>query len=334
MQASHVELQLGRNTLTLETGKLAKQAHGAVVARYGDTVVLVTAVEGRADPTKGWFPLVVDYRERMSAGGKFPGGFIKREGRPSTKDTLTSRLIDRPIRPLFPAGYINEVQILGSVLAADKENDPDVLAMIARQRRPARLAHPVHPGDRGRPRRPGQRRIRRHADASQDLEESDLDLIVAGTRKAVTMIEGFSREMAEDDMLAAIEPASDKVPSPLKANGYIAGADGHLTYAEDVHKYMRALEAASPRVKVFSIGKSEEGREMILVAISSEKTIANLNHYRDITKRLSDPRTLPRGRRPEAARRGQADVLPHRHHPLARDRQSGDADGARLSAGG
>ena len=120
----------GGRTLTLETGKLAKQAHGAAVVRYGDTVVLVTAVEGRADPAKGWFPLVVDYRERMSAGGKFPGGFIKREGRPSTKDTLTSRLIDRPVRPLFPTGYLNEVQLLGYVLAADKENDPDILAMI------------------------------------------------------------------------------------------------------------------------------------------------------------------------------------------------------------
>ena len=131
MQASSVQRTLGNQTLTLETGKLAKQAHGAVVVRYGDTVVLVTAVEGRADPAKGFFPLVVDYRERMSAGGKFPGGFIKREGRPSTKETLTSRLIDRPIRPLFPAGYVNEVQVLGHVLSADKENDPDVLAINA-----------------------------------------------------------------------------------------------------------------------------------------------------------------------------------------------------------
>ena len=131
MQACHVEHQLGADKLILETGKLAKQAHGAVVVRYGDTVVMVTAVEGKADPAKGFFPLVVDYRERMSAGGKFPGGFIKREGRPTTKDTLTSRLIDRPIRPLFPADYINEVQILCSVLAADRDNDPDVLAMIA-----------------------------------------------------------------------------------------------------------------------------------------------------------------------------------------------------------
>jgi polyribonucleotide nucleotidyltransferase len=210
VQASHVELQLGRDTLTLETGKLAKQAHGAAVVRYGDTVVLVTAVEGRADPAKGFFPLVVDYRERMSAGGKFPGGFIKREGRPSTKDTLTSRLIDRPIRPLFPAGYINEVQVLGSVLAADKENDPDILAMIA-------ASAALHVSHIPFTQVTGAVRVARvngeflAMPTLQDLEESDLDLIVAGTRKAVTMIEGFAREMSEDDMFKAIEFAQQQI---------------------------------------------------------------------------------------------------------------------------
>jgi polyribonucleotide nucleotidyltransferase len=203
-------LQLGRDTLTLETGKLAKQAHGAAVVRYGDTVVLVTAVEGRADPAKGFFPLVVDYRERMSAGGKFPGGFIKREGRPTTKDTLTSRLIDRPIRPLFPAGYINEVQILCSVLAADKDNDPDILAMIA-------ASAALHVSHIPFTQVTGAVRVARvngefvAMPSLQDLEESDLDLIVAGTRKAVTMIEGFSREMSEEDMLAAIEFAQHQI---------------------------------------------------------------------------------------------------------------------------
>jgi polyribonucleotide nucleotidyltransferase len=210
VQACHVELQLGRQKLRLETGKLAKQAHGAVIARYGDTVTLVTAVEGRADPSKGWFPLVVDYRERMSAGGKFPGGFIKREGRPSTKDTLTSRLIDRPIRPLFPAGYINEVQILCSVLAADKENDPDILAMIA-------ASAALHVSHIPFTQVTGAVRVARvngqfvSMPSLVDLEESDLDLIVAGTRKAVTMIEGFAREMSEEDMLAAIEFAQSQI---------------------------------------------------------------------------------------------------------------------------
>src|SRR6478609_9262828 len=125
-----VEAQIGQQTLSLETGKLAKQAHGAVVVGLGDTLSLVTAVEGEVDDRRDFFPLVVDYREKVYAAGKFPGGFIKREGRPTTKEILTSRLIDRPIRPLFPAGYLREVQVMGAVLSADKENDPDVLSMI------------------------------------------------------------------------------------------------------------------------------------------------------------------------------------------------------------
>ena len=111
MQASRVETSLGGQTLSLETGKLAKQAHGAVVVQFGDTVTLVTAVEGEVDETRDFFPLVVDYREKVYAAGKFPGGFIKREGRPTTKEILTSRLIDRPIRPLFPAGYRRELDL-------------------------------------------------------------------------------------------------------------------------------------------------------------------------------------------------------------------------------
>src|SRR5213080_5415506 len=128
VQASRVEIALGGQKLSLETGKLAKQAHGAAVVYYGDTVTLVTAVEGEADEGRDFFPLVVDYREKTYAAGKFPGGFIKREGRPTTKEILTSRLIDRPIRPLFPASYSNEVQVMAQTLSADRDYDPDVLA--------------------------------------------------------------------------------------------------------------------------------------------------------------------------------------------------------------
>jgi polyribonucleotide nucleotidyltransferase len=126
-----VEREIAGRTLSIETGKIARQADGSVIVRYGETVVLVCAVV--APPRSediDFFPLSVEYRERHSAAGKFPGGFIKREGRPSTKETLTSRMIDRPLRPLFPDGYFNEVQIIASVLSADKENDPDVPAMI------------------------------------------------------------------------------------------------------------------------------------------------------------------------------------------------------------
>src|SRR5216683_8411071 len=130
MQATHVELPFGDRVLSLETGKIAKQAHGAVVVRLGDSMVLVAAVEGDPIPGRDFFPLTVDYRERTYAAGKFPGGYIKREGRPTTKEILTARLIDRPIRPLFPSHYLNEIQIMASTLSADRENDPDVLAMI------------------------------------------------------------------------------------------------------------------------------------------------------------------------------------------------------------
>src|SRR6516225_4861406 len=127
-----VEVDLGGGrTLTLETGKIAKQANGAVVVRSGDSVVLVTAcMAEEAKPGAGFFPLTVDYREYTYAAGKIPGGFIKREGRPSEKEILTSRLIDRPIRPLFPESFLNETQVIAMVLSADPETDPAVLGII------------------------------------------------------------------------------------------------------------------------------------------------------------------------------------------------------------
>jgi len=203
VQVSHVERPFGAQPLILETGKLAKQAHGAITVRYGDTIVLVAAVEGSPIPGRDFFPLTVDYREKVYAAGKFPGGFIKREGRPTTKEILTSRLIDRPIRPLFPVGYVNEVQVMASVLSADRENDPDVLCMIgssgALHVSPIPFLQPT-----------GSVRVGRASNewivmpTHSQLEESDLDLIVSGSRDAITMIEGFAREMSEEEMLQSI----------------------------------------------------------------------------------------------------------------------------------
>jgi polyribonucleotide nucleotidyltransferase len=214
VQSSHVERPFGANQLIIETGKLAKQAHGAVVVRYGDTVTLVTAVEGEADEGRDFFPLVVDYREKTYAAGKFPGGFIKREGRPTTKEILTSRLIDRPIRPLFPAGYVREVQVMGAVLSADKENDPDILSMIGS----SGALHMSHIPFRGptaavRIGRIGNELIL--MPTHSQLEESDLDLIVSGTRDAVTMIEGFARELSEENMLQAILFAQEHIATVI-----------------------------------------------------------------------------------------------------------------------
>jgi polyribonucleotide nucleotidyltransferase len=198
-----VECPLGAQKLIIETGRWAKQAHGAAVVQYGDTVTLVTAVEGEADERRDFFPLVVDYREKTYAAGKFPGGFIKREGRPTTKEILTSRLIDRPIRPLFPAGYFREVQIMGAVLSADRENDPDVLSMIGSSAA-LHLSHIpfLRPTAAVRVGRIGNELIA--MPNHSQLEESDLDLVVAGTREAITMIEGFAREMSEENMVQAI----------------------------------------------------------------------------------------------------------------------------------
>src|ERR1700677_1090992 len=126
-----VSLEVGGRTLTFETGKIARQAHGAVVARYGDSVVLATACMDNKATEKDFLPLTVDFRESTYSAGKIPGGFFKREGRPSEREILVSRLTDRPLRPLFPEGWASETQIVGMVLSADGENDPDVIAVTA-----------------------------------------------------------------------------------------------------------------------------------------------------------------------------------------------------------
>ena len=210
MPFCRVEIQLGSQKLFLETGKIAKQAHGAVVVGLGDTWTLTAACEGSPIPGRDFFPLVVDYREKTYAAGKFPGGFIKREGRPTTKEILTSRLIDRPIRPLFPADYLNEVQILTSGMSFDRENDPDVLCMIG-------ASAALHVSHIPFLKVTGSVRVGRIRNefvvmpTISQMEESDLDLIVAGTRDAITMIEGFSREMSEEAMAAAIQFGHEQI---------------------------------------------------------------------------------------------------------------------------
>ncbi len=203
-----VEKQIGDSVLSFETGELAKQATSSVLVQYGDTVVLIAATTGPSRPGTDFFPLTCDYRERFAAAGKFPGGFIKRESRPTTKETLTSRLIDRPIRPLFPDGFIDEVQVQAMVMSSDVQNDADVIAMngaaaalfvsslpfqgpIASCRvgkvDGKLIAFPTH----------------------SQLEESELDMIVSANEKEVMMIEGFAQEMPEAEMLEAIKFAHD-----------------------------------------------------------------------------------------------------------------------------
>jgi len=201
-----VEKQIGAMTLILETGFYAKQAAGTVIASYGDTNVLTAVTTGTPRAGIDFFPLTCDYRERPAAAGKFPGGFIKRETRPTTKETLTSRLMDRPIRPLFPAGFIDEVQIQSMVLSSDRQTDPDILAMNAASAALTISSLPFQ-GPIGSIRLgmiDGQFIV---MPSAEQLEESELDLIVSGSKDAILMIEGFARELPEDKMTEAIMAA-------------------------------------------------------------------------------------------------------------------------------
>ena len=205
-----VEKQIGESTLSFEAGQLAKQASGCVIVQYGETVVLCASATGSPRPGIDFFPLTCDYRERTAAAGKFPGGFIKREGRPTTKEILTSRLIDRPIRPMFAKGFKDEVQCQAMVLASDKQNDGDVLAMNGAAA--ALFISPMPFEEAVASCRVGRVDGKLVAfPTHDDLEESELDIIVSGTANMVTMIEGFGREVSEDVMFEAIEFAHEVI---------------------------------------------------------------------------------------------------------------------------
>ena len=210
------EITLGNNTLSIETGKLAKQANGAVLVQLGDTVVLATAVASKKPKLDlDFFPLSVEYREKAYAAGKIPGGFFKREGKPSENEVLSARLIDRPIRPLFPDNFFNEVQIMVFVLSADKENDPDVLGVIGAS---AALSisdipfqGPIAAIRIGRVH--GEFIIN---PTYAELEESDIDLVIAGNEDSIIMVEGESKEILEDDMVAALEFGHQQIKQIIK----------------------------------------------------------------------------------------------------------------------
>ena len=205
-----VEKQIGDKIISIETGKIAKQADAAVVVRCGDTMVLVAAASAPPRENIDYFPLSVDYREKLSAAGKFPGGFMKREGRPSTKETLTARMIDRPLRPLFPDGYFNEVQVMVTVISADQEHDPDILSMIGAS---AALAISTVPfqGPIGAVRLgrvDGQFVIN---PTHEQRDKSDYNLILAGRRDAINMIEVDAKQISEDVVASGIALAHKSI---------------------------------------------------------------------------------------------------------------------------
>ena len=214
----HLEIPVGERSIVLETGKLARQAGGAVMARLGDTVVLATATRSQAPrPGVDFLPLSVDIEERMSSAGKIPGGFIKREGRPSEKAILTCRLTDRPLRPLFPKGYRNEIQVVGTVFGADQDTPYDTVSMVGTS---AALSISDIPFDGPI----GAVRVARSLDGDfilnptyAQISESDLDLVVAGTKEAITMVEAGANEVPEDVMVDAMLHAQEAIRQQAEA---------------------------------------------------------------------------------------------------------------------
>ncbi|HTM53098.1 MAG TPA: polyribonucleotide nucleotidyltransferase [Pirellulales bacterium] len=270
-----VEKAFGPLTLSIETGFLAKQAAGSCLVQLGETVVLTAVADGPPRPgISDFFPLTCDYRERTAAAGKFPGGFLKREGRPTMKETLTSRLMDRPIRPLFPSWFHDEVQVQSFVMASDRQVDADVLAMngasAALGLSPLPFEGPI-----------GSVRLG-HINGQfvpfptqDDLEESDLDLIVSGSKDAILMIEGFAREMPEARMLEALREAHRIIKSICdlqlelfakakveKRQYEIPPPDGMFDQLKD--RYFSALRSA----------KQTTGKQARAEAVSNVKTKA------------------------------------------------------------
>ena len=226
MNPIYKEFQFGNDTVVMETNKVAKQATGSVTVTIGNTVVLTTVVGAKSPrPGQDFFPLTVNSQEKTYAAGKIPGGFFRREGRPSEKETLTCRLIDRPIRPLFPKGFMNEVQVVCTVLSADKDQDPDIAAMIGTSAALAISGIPFN-GPLGAARvgyidgnyilNPGY----------ETLKESMLSMTVAGTESAVLMVESEAKEMTEDEMLGAVLFGHQEMQAIIKAVADLAAEAG------------------------------------------------------------------------------------------------------------
>jgi polyribonucleotide nucleotidyltransferase len=226
MEEQTVSKTLGGQTLTISTGKMAKLAGGSAVVRLGDTVVLVAASAAKmASPNRDFVPLTVDYRERTYAAGKIPGGFFKREGRPTEKEVLSSRLIDRPIRPLFSKQFPFETQIMATVMSSDQENDADVLALIG-------ASAAINLSDIPFPEPIGGVRVGRVNGefvvnpTIPQLDESDMDIIVAGTADNIIMVEGGSREVSEPDLIAALQFAMEHIRAIVEMQRELVGRSG------------------------------------------------------------------------------------------------------------
>src|SRR5947207_6422204 len=240
------EVSINGKRLSLETGKLAKQAHGAVIVRLGDSVVLVTACHS-ASPREGidFLPLTVDYREYTYASGRIPGGFFKREGKPTEKEVLTSRCIDRPTRPLFPAGWRYETQIIALVLSADQENDTDVLAITGASAALALSEIPFEKTIAGV--RIGLVDGRYVVNPTfKQRKESKLDLVVAGSKDGLVMVEAGAREVTEEQVVEALETAHSAIKEIVASIDELAKESGKpklkVSKKEIGHEFYREVE--------------------------------------------------------------------------------------------
>ena len=306
------EIEIGGKLFSIETGRYARQANGSVMVRYGDTMVLVTAVASEeTKEDQDFFPLQVEYREKTSAAGKFPGGFIKREGRPTEKEILSSRLIDRPIRPLFPENFTNETQIIAFVLSYDGENDADVLSAIGAS---AALTISDIPFDGPI----AEVRIGRINGqlvlnpTHTEIEQSDLELVVAGTSDSIIMVEGESKELSEDDILNALKFAQAEINKLVQLQIELKNEAGKnkwdiktKTVDEELKKEVLEIAGEKFRDIVHSIlAKEERARknkqlqEEVITTLSErfpeqEKVIAEILH--DLEKELMRERILSEG---------------------------------------
>lgn len=288
------EIELGGKLFSIETGRFAKQANGSVMARYGDTMVLVTVVASeKAVEDQDFFPLQVEYREKTSAAGKFPGGFIKREGRPTEKEILSSRLIDRPIRPLFPKDFKNETQVIAFVLSYDGQNDSDVLSATAAS---AALTVSNIPFD-GPIAEVRVGRIEGNFiinPTHEDLIKSDMELVVAGTLNSIMMVEGESKEISEQDLLSALKFAHQEIKKLVQMQIELRNESGKTKWEVKVKetdpallKDVKALAESKLKEIVYSVLKKDD-RSAKNSELLAEVTTSLLEKYPEREKVFSE----------------------------------------------
>jgi len=290
-----ISLEIGGRTLVIETGELAKQANGSALVRYGDQNVVLCAVTASANPRIGidFFPLTCDFEEKMYAAGKIPGGYIKREGRPTEHGTLSSRQIDRPLRPLFPEGFRNDVQVIATVLSIDPDLDADILAVCAAG---AALAVSDIPFEKT----VAAVRVGRDEEGNlvcnptiPQYETGGMDIVVAGTADAVMMVEGGMNELSEEDFLAAISFAHDNIKEIVKSIDKLAKRVGKPKAEYPIHKPDKELTAFIEKTfgkdvaKAMRITEKQE-RNAAFDAITKDVAIAKCKDE-DLRAMLEDP---------------------------------------------